>query len=123
MIAGDAHSIAYKIAAQIIESGRVELDAPYPGEKPRRGGGRERAVSGRSSRPKPGEQGAVHRHGLCGIFYAARNSEATVGAKRVVGRAMRRSAAADASGIPFEDFVEQTHAPPMRNVMFDPGSI
>jgi hypothetical protein len=41
----------------------------------------------------------------------------------MVGRAVGGAAAADMPLIPFDDLIEQAHAPVVRNVPFDPGSV
>src|SRR5882757_10675323 len=65
----------------------------------------------------------MHGHCLRGVFYAACDAEPSVRSKRIVRLAMRAAAAADACGAPVNDFIEQAHAPVMRNAAFDPRAV
>jgi hypothetical protein len=65
----------------------------------------------------------MHSHGLCGVFYTARNPKLSAGAKRIVGGSMTATAATDAFGAPVNDFIEQAHASMMRNMALDPRAV
>src|ERR1700688_1397937 len=65
----------------------------------------------------------MHGHGLRGVFYAARDAELSVGPERIVRLAMSAAAAAHACVAPGNHFIEQAHAPMMRNAAFDPRAV
>jgi hypothetical protein len=65
----------------------------------------------------------MHGHCLRGVFYTACNPQLSASAQRIVGGAMAAARAADAVGVPAEDFVEQAHAAVMRNMSLDPRAV
>src|SRR5216684_3399969 len=125
-VPGHAHSIADQIALYIIEAQSVEPDVAHGSEKSggrRSGQGRSVVQVGAGCRRAAGDQRTMHGHRLRCVFYAARDAEPSAGSKWIVRLAMSVAAAADAYGTPGNDFIEQAHAPVMRNAAFDPRAV
>jgi len=70
-----------------------------------------------------GNQGTMHGHCLCSVFYTARNPKPSASAKWVVGGAMATAGAGDSFRVPADDFVEQAHGPVVRNAALDPRAV
>ncbi|MGA7181458.1 MAG: hypothetical protein WBX11_18000, partial [Thiobacillaceae bacterium] len=62
-------------------------------------------------------------HGLRRVLDAADRAQTIVRAQRIVGEAVAARRAADATGIPMRDGIEQTHTALVREVGEQPGVI
>jgi hypothetical protein len=97
-------------------------------ERSRRQQLRSRTLGHERSRDAPtglerGNQGGMHGHCLCSVFYTARNPEPSASAKRIVDGAMATAGAGDSFRVPADDFVEQAHGPVVRNAALDPRAV
>jgi hypothetical protein len=102
-----------EIGDDVIQARHMQHGTAHTDQK---SGTRARVVGGR-------QQGAVHSHGLCGIFDTAGAAELTATAQRMIDQAMTAGLTMDLLFIPPDDVIKQAHATLMWNMRSDPGVV
>jgi len=122
-VAGHARYPAHQITVDVVEAQNLDSNVPQAGKKSHLGARRSRTIRQVPDGSCAGSQCAMHRHGLCCVFYTAGGAEAPMRSHRMIGLAVSTTAAAYMQRVPLEYFVEQTHAATMRDVSLDPGAV
>jgi hypothetical protein len=121
-VTGDALGAGDEVGLEVIEPRDVEGYVAHAGEvtERRADAAAHAACNTAHERCAGGDQGAMHRHSLRGVLDAAGGAEPPVGAQRIVGGAVRRTATADALRVPGQHLFEQAHASLVRDMLLDP---
>ncbi len=111
-VAGQALGAHLERPGQVVEAGDAQRDAAHAGE-----------IALTRRRLRTGEQGAVHRHRLRGVFDAGGGAEAACGAQRMGGVEVAHRAAQNRGRRPFQHRIEQAHVALVRDVRGDPAPV